>query len=278
MIPAADVDAIEVRLLLEAIRARYGYDFLGYARPSMERRVRAALLHSGCAHLGELQHKLLTEPQVFHRVVEDLTLKVSSLFRDPAQFLFLREQVFGMLKTWPQLKVWHAGCAGGEEVYSFAMLLTEAGLLERTQLYATDLSPRALAHAREGLFALERLDEAEASFRAAGGRGSLSDHSTFAWGGLAIHEALKRNVFFFQHDLGTDHPFAQCHVIFCRNVLIYFGSELRERALQRIEDSLAPGGFLCLGSSERLAPGELGGHFVELDATQRVYRYTGVRT
>lgn len=277
MTSSSELDGIEVRLLLEAIRARYGYDFLGYARPSMERRVRTALLHSGCAHLGELQHRLLADPAVFHRVVEDLTLKVSALFRDAAQFRFLRDEVFERLKSWPQLKVWHAGCAGGEEVYSFAMLLAEAGLLARTWLYATDLSPRALAHAREGIYRLERRAEVEAAFLEAGGTGALADHSTQAWGGLAVHESLKRNVLFFQHDLGSDHPFAECQLVFCRNVLIYFGPKLRQRALHCLQMSLAPGGFLALGSSERLAPHELGGHFVELDATHRVYRYTGDR-
>src|SRR5262249_36859813 len=146
-------EAIEVRLVLEAIYARYGYDFRGYAPESIGRRVKAALARSGSAHLGELQHRLLTEPSVFASIADVLTVQVSEMFRDPSFYRVFRQRVVPLLRTYPLLKVWHAGCASGEEVYTTAILLQEEDLYERTQIYATDMSEVALEQAREGIYA-----------------------------------------------------------------------------------------------------------------------------
>jgi chemotaxis protein methyltransferase CheR len=266
---AEDPFDIEVQLFLEALHARYGYDLRGYTRPSMRRRVEAALARSGLPHLGELQHRVLHEPELFAQVLEGLTVRASEMFRDPAFFLAFRRKVVPVLRTYPQLRLWHPGCATGEEVYTSAIVLLEEGLLERTQIYATDLSVEALEHAKEGLFGATQLPKAEAAYRAAGGTQSLDRYFTYAYDRIAMTEVLRSRTVFFQHDLVSDHVFGEMHVVFCRNVLLYFGAELRRRVEAKLEQSLVPGGFLCLGNSERMPEH---GAFVTVDAEQRIYR------
>jgi chemotaxis protein methyltransferase CheR len=268
-----DVEAIEVRLFLEAIHDRYGYDLRDYAAPSMRRRVQVALAKSAASDLGALQHRVLSEPETFARVLADLTVQVSELYRDPAFYLELRARVVPVLRTYPLLNVWHAGCATGEEAYSTAVLLREEGLLDRCQIYATDLSAPALERAKQGVFATRDRAAVDDRYRRAGGAASLEAHATFAYDQIAFHEAVRRRIVFFQHDLVADYVFAEMHVVFCRNVLIYFGRDLRARVLDKLERSLCRGGFLCLGTSERLPTGDRG-PFVEVGA-ERIYRLRG---
>lgn len=271
MPPEPDVEELEIRLLLEAIQARYGYHFLDYAQSSMRRRVRAALARSGLAHLGELQHKLLVEPEFFASMLDDLTVRVSDLFRDPAFYRAWRQNVVPLLHTYPLLKIWHAGCASGEEVYTTAILLSEENLYERAQIYATDMSPKALEMAREGVYAQDRAADFERNYHESGGRGQLDDYFSRAYGRVVVREGLRRNIVFFQHDLASDHALGEMHVVFCRNVLIYFGPDLRKRALRTFTGCLGRGGFLCLGMSESL-PVHLGAEFSEFGAAERIYR------
>jgi chemotaxis protein methyltransferase CheR len=271
----AELDPLEVRLFLQAIYERYGYDFRSYTPASMERRVAAALARSGAPHLGELQHQLLVDPQRFADVLDALTVRVSSLFRDPQVFRTLRERVVPVLRTYPLIKVWHAGCATGEEVYATAILLAEEGLYDRAQLYATDLSSRALERASQGTYAQEEMQGFRENHFAAGGTTSLDVWCTSAYGGVAFGESLKRNILFFPHNLSSDYPFGEMHLVFCRNVLIYFAPELRQRVLETLAQSVCPGGFLCLGSSERLSSGERAGRWAEFAGEQRIYRYEG---
>jgi chemotaxis protein methyltransferase CheR len=249
----SETEAIEIRLLLEAIRARYGYDLRDYAPASMRRRVLTALARSGLENLGQLQHQILDDPQLFGSVLEDLTVRVSDMFRDPDFYRAFRDEITPVLRTYPRLNIWHSGCATGEEAYSTAILLTEAGLYDRAQIYATDLSPRALEQAKEGVYSAEHLAAYTTNYEKTGGTSRLSSYYTAAYDRIAIREALRRNILFFQHDLVADHVFAEMNVIFCRNVLIYFGQELRQRVLHKFTQSLCPGGFLCLGSSEQLS-------------------------
>lgn len=269
-----DVEGIEVRLLLEAIHARYGYDMRDYAPTSMRRRVLAALGASRCSSLGEMQSRVLHDREFFASVLDHLTVRVSELFRDPEAFLALRTRVVPLLRTYPFLKVWHAGCATGEEAYAGALLLTEEGLYDRTQIYATDLSPRALEQAKDGVYPASVLTTFERNHTAAGGTTKLSEHLTAAYERVAMTEALRKNILFFHHDLVSDHVFGEMNVIFCKNVLIYFGRELRERVLKKLAESLCPGGFLCLGNAERLTgttPAER--LFTPFAAEHRIYRY-----
>jgi chemotaxis protein methyltransferase CheR len=263
---------IEVELLLEAIRARYGYDLRGYSRGSMQRRVQAALSKSGLPHLGELQHRLLADAELFGQVLEDLTVRASEMFRDPRFFLAFRQTVVPVLRTYPQVRVWHSGCATGEEVYAAAIVLLEEGLLERTQIYGTDLSAQALAGAKQGVYRAEQLPAYATSYLEAGGKATLDRYYTYAYDRFAVAQALRAATVFFQHDLVTDHVFGEMHVVFCRNVLLYFGPELRARVVAKLAQSLCAGGFLCLGSSERMAPAS---GFTEVDREHRIYRRDG---
>jgi chemotaxis protein methyltransferase CheR len=271
-----EVEALEIRLLLEAIYSRYGYDLREYDPTSIRRRVMAALVKSGLAHLGELQHKLLDEPEFFGHILEDLTIRVSELFRDPAFYRAFRTRVAPVLRTYPLLNIWHGGCATGEEPHSIAILLSEEGLYERCQIYATDLSLHALERARQGIYSAEHLDTLVSNYERSGGTGKLASYYTAAYDRIALKESLRRRILFFQHNLVSDQVFAEVQVIFCRNVLIYFGPGLRERVLDKLASSLSPGGFLCLGSSERLPPASPSARrFTEVAAKERIYRYEG---
>lgn len=273
MEPEADSVALEVRLLLEAIHAQYGCDLRGYTPASMRRRVLAALAKSGLAHLGEMQHRILTDADFFAAVLHDLTVQVSELFRDPAFYVAFRTHVLPLLRTYPLLKIWHAGCGTGEEAYATAILLSEAGLYERAQIYATDLSTRAVELAKDGMYPAERLALFEANYASAGGTASFAQYYTAAYDRIAMAESLRRNILFFQHNLVSDHVFGDMHVVFCRNVLIYFGRTLRGHVLDKLRQALVHGGFLCLGSSEQIAQAEVHLGMAELDAEQRIYRH-----
>lgn len=281
MAAEVDVEAIEIRLLLEAIHARYGFDLREYAQSPMRRRVRAALARSGLSNLGALQHRVLTEPAAFAEVLDDLTVRVTEMFRDPSFYRCVRERVLPILRTYPHLKIWHGGCASGEEAYATAILLSEEGLYERSQIYATDLNPGALELAHQGVYAADRFEVFAENHARCGGSAPLSSYGTLAYGQFAVHGWLKKNILFFQHDLVSDHVFGEMHVIFCRNVFIYFDSALRKRVLDKFAQSLCPGGFLCLGAGERLPNGYLTANasgavlFSEFARDERIYRYEG---
>lgn len=267
-----EVEEIEVRLILEAIHARYGYDLRDYAPPSIRRRVLAALARSEAANLGDLQHRLLADPGVFGVVLDQLMVQVSEMFRDPAFFLAFRREIVPLLRTYPLIKIWHAGCASGEEVYTTAILLAEEGLYDRTQIYATDLSPPALERAQEGVYAADLARRFAENYRASGGTASFDNYVASAYDRIAIRESLRRNIVFFQHNLVSDQPPGEMQVIFCRNVLIYFGGELRRRVVSKLANGLCRGGFLCLGHSEQ-PPGAIDGVvFREHAAAERIFR------
>jgi chemotaxis protein methyltransferase CheR len=267
----AEVEAIEIRSLLAAIHARYGYDLRDYAPRSMHRRVLAVLAESGLPHLGELQHRVLIDPPFFATVLDQLTVRVTELFRDPEFLLALRQSVVPVLRTYPMFKIWHAGCASGEEVYSSAIILLEEGLYDRAQIYATDLSHEALEQARQGIYLARHAARLGENYQKAGGAALASDYYTEAYEHIAMRESLRRNVVFFQHDLVSDHVFGEMNLIICRNVLIYFGQSLKDRVMDKLEQSLCPHGFLCLGTSEHLSS-YAGRAFTELAAPHRIYR------
>ncbi len=263
--------APEIQQVLEAIRARYGYDFSGYAPASMARRVLGALAKSGLASAGELEDKLRADPAFFARVLDDLTVRVSELYRDPDFYRAFRERVTPLLQGRPRLHIWLAGCAGGEEAYSLAILLQEADLYDRAQIYATDLSARALEQAQQGVYPVSSLTTFAENYRRSGGQGDLSGTYTLAYDRIAFRESLRRNISFFRHDLVGDRVFAEVQVIFCRNVLIYFGPELKQQVIAKFTQSLSAGGFLCLGGSERLSP-SASRHYTDFAADERIYR------
>lgn len=270
----SETEAIEVRLVLEAIFARYGYDLRGYQAESMRRRVLSALAKSGLEHLGQLQHRLLEDPEFFSEVIEQLTVHVSDMFRDAGFYRTFREQVVPALRTYPELKIWHAGCASGEEVYATAIVLYEENLYDRAQIYATDVSAGALERAREGVYSETQAQAFAKAYAEAGGSRRFEDYTISAYDRIAVHERLRRNVVFFHHNLVSDYALGEMHVIFCRNVLIYFGPSLRDRVLGMLKMGLRRGGFLCLGSGESL-PSAFTATFSPFAAMQRIYQLRG---
>jgi chemotaxis protein methyltransferase CheR len=246
------VPDIELDLLIEAIWRRYQYDFRHYSRASLARRLERALLHFGDASLSHLQHRVLRDPAGLTRLLGFLTIQVSEMFRDPHYFAMLREKVVPYLRTWPSLKVWVAGCANGEEFYSLAILFREEGLEERTLFYCTDINPAALEKAEAGIFDLDRIAGFSDNYRAAGGKGSLSDYYTAAFGAARFSPSLRRRAVFADHNLATDEVFSEMQLVSSRNVLIYFDRPLQDRALGLFARSLPVGGFLGLGSRESL--------------------------
>jgi chemotaxis protein methyltransferase CheR len=267
----AEVERIEVDLVLEAIHAKYGYDLRGYTPVPMLSRVRALLARTGVAHLGELQHRLLHDAEFFGSVLHGLTVQVSAMFRDPSFYRTLRERVVPILRTYPEIKIWHAGCSSGEEVYAMAILLMEEGLYERARIYATDISAAALDRAREGVYPIARLAAFASDYAASGGTGRFDEYYRSERGRIVMNEGLRQKLAFFQHDLVSDFALGEMHVILCRNVLIYFGSELRERVLGTFAKGLGRGGFLCLGASEAL-PERQSQSFYDFESFERVYR------
>jgi chemotaxis protein methyltransferase CheR len=267
----SDNDDIELRLLLEAIHWKYGYDLREYSPASMARRFQAILAKSGASNLGDLQHRLITDSSLFASILDDLTVQVSEMFRDPRFFRSFREHVVPVLRTYPQLKIWHAGCAGGEEAYAMAIVLSEEKLLDRTLIYATDLSEGALDRAREGVYSESRAALFAENYAASDPKGRFDDHFSRAYGRIAVKESLRKCILFFQHNLGTDYAIGEMNVILCRNVLIYFTPKLRDRVIGMFSQSLTRGGFLCLGGSERLSADERE-LFVPASVSESIYR------
>lgn len=266
---------LELVLLLEAIYQRYRHDFRGYARPTLRRRLTQAMASIGCESLSELQHRVLRDPAVFAHVLGYLTVQVSDVFRDPPFYAALRARVVPVLATYPSFKLWVAGCGSGEEVYSLAILLREAKLLERAIIYATDVSATALRAAELGVYALSRAQEFSRNYLQAGGTGSLSDYYVAAYDKIAFDRSLRENVVFSDHSLATDHVFAEVHLVTCRNVLIYFEQALKDRAIGLFHDSLVRKGFLGLGSKESLRSSVQREAFIEIDRENRIYERSG---
>lgn len=269
---SSDIEQIEINLLLEAVFQRYGYDFRDYARASVERRLRQFLADSSCANFSEVTTRVLREPDFFHRVVPYFSISVTSLFRDPFFHASLRKNVVPLLRTWPHFKVWHAGCATGEEVYSVAILLKEEAIYDRAMVYATDISHAALETAKNGIYSLEVLKKGSQNYLNAGGQKSLSDYYHARYGAAAMNGELGERITFARHNLAMDKSFGEMHLIVCRNVLIYFNTELQNQVLELFTESLERGGYLCLGDKETLSFSSVADRFVAVDEKARIYK------
>lgn len=266
-----EVVELELRLLLEAIFLRFHYDFRSYSMTSLKRRVAAALPKLQCATVSALQEKILHEPESFRSLLQMLTVQVSDMFRDPPFFLFFRAQLLAELRTYPSLKLWAAGCSTGEEVYSLAIVLEEEGLLARSLIYATDINPESLARAEAGVYPLDRLPTFSENYRLAGGRRSLSNYYTAAYGAAVFNRSLRNRLVFSDHSLATDNVFAEVQVVLCRNVLLYFDRGLQNRAVGLFKDALCRRGLLGLGSRESLQFCAHAAAFRPLSETERWY-------
>jgi chemotaxis protein methyltransferase CheR len=263
---------IEIPLLLDAIYLKYRYDFRDYAAASMKRRLLAALTGLGCGTLSQLQDRILHDDETFPRLLDYLTVSVSDLFRDPAYFRALRQHVVPLLRTYPSLKVWVAGCSTGEEAYSLAILLHEEGLLSRTQIYATDINANSLQKAQAGVYPLAQMPGFSENYRHAGGTASLGAYYTAAYDRAVFDASLKRRIVFSDHSLATDTVFAEVQLVSCRNVLIYFDRQLQDRAVGLFRDALSRRGFLGIGAKESLRFSRHADAFEELSREDRLYR------
>lgn len=268
----ADLDGIEVRLLLEGIHARYGFDFRDYAFASLRRRVLSRLEPERVKSVSGLLEKILHDPSCMERLLLALTIHVSSMFRDPGFYVAFRERALPLLRTYPYLRIWHAGCSSGEEVYSLAILLKEEGLYQRSRIYATDLSEAVLEKAKAGIFPLDAMKEYTGNYLKAGGKAEFSGYYTADHENAVFRPALRENVVFAPHNLATDSSFNEFNVLLCRNVMIYFNDKLQERVYRLMHDSLVTLGFLGLGSKESIRFSPYEDHYEELDPGRKLYR------
>jgi len=266
---------IELQLLLQAIYLKYGYDFRNYAKASIKRRVLHRLAKERFSNISEMQHKLLYDVQFFDRLLLDMSINVTEMFRDPSFYLALKKNVVPELKKYPFLKIWHAGCSTGEEVYSMAIILKEEGLYDRTQIYATDMNESALKKAKNGIFDIIRLKQYTANYQKAGGIESFSDYYVANDEHVIMDKSLKKNILFSDHNLATDGVFGEMNLIMCRNVLIYFNRELQNRVFRLFFESLSTDGFLCIGSKESIRFSDSSDAFEDFIKKEKIYRRLG---
>ena len=267
-----ELERIEIELLLEAIHRHYGFDFRSYAYASVRRRIWKRIQGEGLATVSALQERVLHDPSVMERLLLNLSVNVTAMFRDPSFYKAFRAKVIPLLRTYPFIRVWHAGCSTGEEVYSMAILFMEEGLYDRVRMYATDINDSVLQQARTGIFPIDKMQEYTQNYLRAGGTRSFSEYYTAAYDGALFNPELKKRVVFAQHNLVDDRSFAEFNVILCRNVMIYFDRTLQNRVHQLFYESLPTYGVLALGSKESLRFSSFEDRYEELDGREKIYR------
>lgn len=268
----ADEEQIALEVFIEALRLRHGYDFSGYSRASLTRRVRGLCADTGYKNIAGIIPAVLQEPDFINKIISHLSVPVSELFRDPEVFAKLRGQVLPALSSYPRINIWQAGCAHGEEVFSLAILLREAGLYDRCQIYATDFNDSALERAAEGIFRATHVPQYTENYRRSGGRASLADYYHARYEHIRMDRDLLKNVLFANHNLVADGVFAEVHLLLCRNVLIYFTRSLQDRVISLFSDSLVRDGYLVLGAKENLSHTQAAKKFAAIDDNARIYQ------
>ena len=266
------LEDVEVDLLLEGVYRHYGYDFRGYAPASLRRRLRRRMEGERVETVTALLDRVLHDPACMQRLLRDLSVNVTAMFRDPSFYLAFREKVVPVLRTHPFTRIWIAGCSTGEEVYSLAIVLEEEGLYERARVYATDINETVLDQARAGVFPLDKMQEYTQNYLRAGGKRPFSEYYVAAYDGAQFQGSLARNVVFAQHNLASDRSFNEFHVIVCRNVMIYFDKSLQDRVHRLFHESLAPFGVLGLGHKESIHFTPFENRYDELDAQEKLFR------
>lgn len=267
-----DTSDLEISLLLEAIYRKYGYDFREYSQAHIRRRILNRMALSGFEDIAQMQSMVLNNVTFASELLQDLSITVTEMFRDPAFYRSLREKVIPILKTYPFIKIWHAGCATGEEAYSMAILLQEEGLYDRTTIYATDFNQLALNRAKEGIFSNKLIKEYTSNYQLSGGKESFSSYYTSHYDNVIMNQSLKKNIVWANHNLVTDSVFAEVHLILCRNVLIYFDQNLQNKVQSLFYNSLINGGVLSLGSKESIRFTDYFEDYSELDLKQRIFK------
>lgn len=272
----SDTEDIELGLLLQAVYSKYGYDFRNYNKAHLKRRINQRLKISGLHTISELQNKVLWDKDFYGLFLQDLSINVTEMFRDPEFYLAFREKVIPDLSTYAHIKVWHAGCSSGEEVYSLAIILKEENLLSRTRIYATDINKNVLEIAKQGIYSKKEMELYSKNYVESGGTGKLSDYYTSKYGSVLFDKSLSKNVVFADHNLVTDGVFAEVNLVFCRNVLIYFDKELQGKVLRLFTNSIAKRGFLCLGTKESIEFTEYAKNYDVVDEKMKIFKKTHI--
>jgi chemotaxis protein methyltransferase CheR len=267
-----DLEALEIKLLTEGVYQHYGFDFRDYSLPSLKRRVWKRVYAEGLSTVSGLLENVLHDPSCMERLLLDLSINTTAMFRDPTFYLAFRKKVVPLLRTYPFVRIWHAGCSTGEEVYSMAILLQEAGLYDRCRIYATDINATVLQRAKEGIFPIATMQENTSNYITAGGNGTFSEYYTARYDYAIFRPSLRENVVFAQHNLVTDASFNHFNVIFCRNVLIYFNNTLQDRVQRLFHQSMEMFGILGLGKKETIRYSAVSDHYEEIDSEERLYR------
>ncbi|RFM27752.1 CheR family methyltransferase [Deminuibacter soli] len=262
----------EVELLLSDLLDAYGYDFTNYARASIKRRINRLFLLDRFPSFAEMRYRVKNDPDYLRRVVEQISVNVTEMFRDPAFYKTLRNYVLPMLATRPSVKIWHAGCATGEEVYSMAILLKEAGLLHKSLLYATDINPVALEKARKGIFPISEMKYYSENYILSGGKSEFSSYYTAQYNWAKFDETLSRRMILATHNLVSDSSFNEFQLIICRNVLIYFDKVLQDKVFKLFDASLESLGYLALGSKETLRFSSIVGHYRQIENREKIWK------
>jgi chemotaxis protein methyltransferase CheR len=263
---------IEFDLLIEAMFRKYGYDFRNYSKASLKRRITRRMALDHIPSLSAMQERVLYDRAFFETVLLDLSINVTEMFRDASFYKALRAKVLPALKQNQFIRIWHAGCSSGEEVYSMAILLTEENLYDKTRIYATDFNEKILQTAKEGIYSAKVMKESSRNYLLAGGTSAFSNYYTARYDHAILTRELKKNILFSGHNLAQDSSFGEMDVIVCRNVLIYFNKELQNRVLSLFNESLVAGGFLCLGSKESIRFADCSADFADVDGEHKIYR------
>src|SRR5258706_7746280 len=267
-----DLEALEIKLLTEGIYHHYGFDFRDYSMPSLKRRVWKRVYAEGLSTVSGLLEAVLHDPSCMERLLLDLSINTTAMFRDPSFYLAFRRKIVAILRTYPFVRIWHAGCSTGEEVYSMAILLQEEGLYDRCRIYATDINEAVLQRAKDGIFPLATMQENTSNYIAAGGTGTFSEYYTARYDYALFRPSLRENVVFAQHNLVTDASFNHFNVIFCRNVLIYFNNTLQDRVQRLFLQTMEMFGILGLGKKETVRYSAVSDSYDVIDAEERLYR------
>ena len=267
-----DLELIEIQLLTEGIYRHYGFDFRDYSLPSLRRRIWKRIYAEGLSTVAGLIEKVLHDSSSMERLLLDLSINTTAMFRDPTFYKSFRQKIVPMLRTYPFVRIWHAGCSTGEEVYSMAILLQEEGLYDKCRIYATDINEAVLQKAKAGIFPINTMQENTSNYIAGGGTGTFSDYYTARYDYAIFRPALRENVVFAQHNLVTDASFNHFNVILCRNVIIYFNNVLQERVQQLFRESMEMFGILGLGKKESIRYTGVVDDYEEIDAEERIYR------
>lgn len=268
----SQLEQIEIELLLEGIFRHYGYDFRSYAYASLRRRIWKRIRAEELDSVSALQQRVLHDQEAMNRLLMDLSVNVTAMFRDPSFYVALRELVIPLLRTYPFIRIWHAGCSTGEEVYSLAILLHEEGLYDRARIYATDINEAVLQTAKARIYPLDKMQEYTQNYQRAGGTRSFSEYYTAAYDGALFAPELARNAIFAQHNLVTDRSFSEFNLILCRNVMIYFNRTLQDQVHELFDQSLPTYGILALGSKETMRFSRSEERYEVLSAHEKIYR------